>query len=299
MASLVCIFLKSKSVQIDDLIYGANSSQSGGYGPNQVAVVLGYAIVVVIAAAMFKKPITGYFLFDIILLLVLVYRILITFSRGGFISAIISIVIAMAYVRFKNRNFFNTNKRAVFFVLFGFVLIGLSWYKTNETTGNKLAERYDGYTGDTKYSDRREFSSGRDKLMLIELEVFRDNWIVGVGPGMATPYRSALFRRGEETVASHTEFTRMLAEHGLYGLLALLILFLFPLVRLRKVNNSTEGFVLVLFVTLSILTLSHNSHRLVLPSFLYGMAFVHLYSGELDSKRVKLGIINNDLERKN
>jgi hypothetical protein len=91
----------------------------------------------------------------------------------------------------------------------------------------------------------------------------------------------------------------MLAEHGLYGLLALLILFLFPLVRLRKVNNSTEGFVLVLFVTLSILTLSHNSHRLVLPSFLYGMAFVHLYSGELDSKRVKLGIINNDLERKN
>ena len=274
---IVIIFIKAGGIDISSLAYGANSAQSGGFGPNQVSVILGYGMMVLFVGFLFRTSITGSFILDGVLLLILVYRILVTFSRGGFISPLIALVLGVLYLSIKSKSFIKENQTALLAFLIGGGLVFLAWEQTNNLTGNKLEERYEGYTGDTKYTDRREFSSGRDKLALVELEIFQDNIIMGVGPGMATKARAEKFRGGkEELVANHTEFSRMLAEHGLFGLMALLILLGYPLVMLRQSKSSSNSFILILLVVLSLLTQAHNAHRLALPSFLYGLAFVNL-----------------------
>lgn len=273
---IVFVFIKSGAISLDQLTYGANSSQSGGFGPNQVSVIFGYGMMVLFIGFIFRQSITGSYLIDAVFLIVFVYRILLTFSRGGFISPIIAIILALLYISIKSKSFIASNKTAIFAMLVGFGLVFFGWYQTNEITGNKLEERYEGYTGDTKYTDRREFSSGRDKLVMAELEIFQKNWVLGVGPGMAGKARGDAIRDGKVQVANHTEFSRMLAEHGLYGLLALLIMISFPINKLRKSKNLNNSFIIVLFVSLSLLTLAHNAHRLALPSFLYGLAFVNI-----------------------
>lgn len=276
LSLVVFVFIKSGAIDIDSIVYGANSNQSGGFGPNQISVIFGYGMMVLFIGFIFRQSITGNYILDGFFLVLLVYRILLTFSRGGFISPIIAIVLALFYISIKSRSFIATNKTAIFAMLIGFGLVTFGWYRTNEITGNKLEERYEGYTGDTKYTDRREFSSGRDKLVIAELIVFQKNWVLGVGPGMAGKARGEAIRDGKAQVANHTEFSRMLAEHGIYGLMALLILIFYPINKLRKSKNLNNSFIIVLFVSLSLLTLAHNAHRLALPSFLYGLAFVNL-----------------------
>ncbi len=274
---VVIIFIKSGGIDIGSIVYGANANQSGGFGPNQVAVILGYAMVVLLIGFIFRNSITGYFVIDGLLLILFVYRILLTFSRGGFLAPLVALLLAVIYISITSRSFLKSNSMALFTMTLGFLVISFVWYKANEVTGNKLTERYEGYTGDTKYTDRREFSSGRDKLAAVELEIFQENIIMGVGPGMATKARAQKLRGvKEELVANHTEFSRMLAEHGLFGLAALLILLFYPVVKLINSTNINNSFILILFVVLSLLTQAHNAHRLALPSFLYGLAFVNL-----------------------
>ena len=274
---LVFILLKSGGIRIDEIGYGANADQSGGFGPNQVSVVLGYGMTVLFVGFVFRKSITGFFIIDGILLMLLVYRILLTFSRGGFLSPIVALLIAILFLVVSSRSFIASNKMVLFTLVLGSLAVLLVWNMANKITGNKLEERYEGYTGDTQFTDRREFSSGRDKLAAVELEIFKENIIMGVGPGMATKARAQKLRGvKEELVANHTEFSRMLAEHGLFGLAALLILLFYPVVKLINSTNINNSFILILFVVLSLLTQAHNAHRLALPSFLYGLAFVNL-----------------------
>ncbi len=276
LSLVVFVFIKSGAIDIDSIVYGANSNQSGGFGPNQISVIFGYGMMVLFIGFIFRNSITGNYFVDGFLLFILVYRILLTFSRGGFISPIIAIILSIIYISIRSKSFISSNKTAIFAIIGGFVLVLFGWLRTNEVTGNKLEERYEGYTGDTKYTDRREFTSGRDRLVELELDIFYNNWVLGVGPGMAGKVRSEKLRGGISKVANHTEFSRMLAEHGLYGLFALIILFTFPISKLRRSKNINNSFIIVLFVSLSMLTMSHNAHRLVLPSFLYGFAFVNI-----------------------
>ena len=55
-----------------------------------------------------------------------------------------------------------------------------------------------------------------------DLDIFYDNLFIGVGPGQANILREK-YGFGKK-VAAHTEFSRMLAEHGILGLISLLIL---------------------------------------------------------------------------
>ena len=65
-------------------------------------------------------------------------------------------------------------------------------------------------------------TTGREDIARADLEVWFDNPVLGVGPGVAKEYRAATFGRA---AAAHTEFTRLLAEHGILGLVALIILY--------------------------------------------------------------------------
>ena len=74
----------------------------------------------------------------------------------------------------------------------------------NDFTGNWL---------DTRYSDSQ--TAGRSTIAEMDLAVFGSHPITGVGTGRAPEFRTQ-DRLGE--AGAHTEFTRLLAEHGVFGI---------------------------------------------------------------------------------
>ena len=71
---------------------GSNFAASGGFGPNQVATVLGIGIFVLAVRFFISKELFYHKLFDLALLGLLGFRALVTFSRGGVLTAIIMIL---------------------------------------------------------------------------------------------------------------------------------------------------------------------------------------------------------------
>ena len=55
-------------------------------------------------------------------------------------------------------------------------------------------------------------------ILLADLELWARNPILGVGPGMAAWGREEIL---DARISAHTEFSRLLAEHGLFGAAAL------------------------------------------------------------------------------
>jgi len=88
-------YLYFQALNIEDLVFGgsANFEASGGFGPNQVATALGVGIFIMLVLLLVKKKITGFVLLDIFFLIYFIYRGLLTFSRGGMITALIAIIL--------------------------------------------------------------------------------------------------------------------------------------------------------------------------------------------------------------
>ena len=61
----------------------------------------------------------------------------------------------------------------------------------------------------------------RKVILRSELIAFRENPILGIGPGMSRVYRIYNFNDPKHT---HTEYTRLLAEHGIFGLFVIVLL---------------------------------------------------------------------------
>src|SRR5690606_38226942 len=97
-------------------------------------------------------------------------------------------------------------------VLVGLVVVAL--------VGIVLFARLDEFTGGALGSRFRDTDpTGRDELAQEDVEVWLDHPVMGVGPGRAYAYRDVAGPL--EEAAAHTEFTRLLAEHGVLGLLAI------------------------------------------------------------------------------
>ena len=70
--------------------------------------------------------------------------------------------------------------------------------------------------------------------MALDLEIFKDNFLMGVGPGVARELR---WRYGYAIeIGAHSEFTRMLSEHGLFGLISLLSILILSFNEYKKKN---------------------------------------------------------------
>ncbi len=79
-----------------------------------------------------------------------------------------------------------------------------------------------------------------------------------------------------EGVSEHTEFSRLLAEHGIFGIIAIFIMFWLPVRYYGKQKNPYSKMQFIAIISYSFLTMSHSAMRLALPGFLYGMAFLDL-----------------------
>lgn len=255
----------------------SNASLSGGFGPNQMSSALGYAVLIIfllnILGGRFYKSVLvdwglagGFALFG-----------LFTFSRGGIISAALSITAAF-FTLYITKGGATKNKKPKIIIFVMAITCVWAWNYANDFSGGNLALRYKKTAGlDDKYA-----FTGRRTLLEMEIQIFKDNLIFGIGPGMTRLERFKYGWMAHHT--SHTEFTRLLAEHGLFGVCALFILAFSVFQYLRTTKAKADKIKFIGLVSYSFLTMSHSAMRLSIPAFCFALAFVTILPNLIDQE---------------
>lgn len=241
----------------------SNFEASGGFGPNQVATVLGLGMFILFSRLFLIKNrlING---IDLAILGFMSYRAIITFSRGGVLTALICAVLFLFFY-FRNAN---KIERASLITKTGVValVITFTWIITSVFTSGLIDKRYNNQ--DAAGRVKQDITTGRGELIESELQAFKTNPIFGIGAG-----RTKEFRReytGVES-ATHNEVSRMLSEHGILGIIALIILLFTPLTH--WLGNKNNIFIFS-FLSFWFLTINHSSMRIAAPAFIYGLCLI-------------------------
>jgi O-antigen ligase len=241
----------------------SNSITSGGFGPNQVSAMLGlaclFSLLLVLDRALswrLKWVLLG-------IAIVFASQAALTFSRGGLALAFGGILAAILYLVRGRRTKVAIALTAVLLFTAGKYVV---FPQLDEFTEGKLAERYTS----TKTSHRATLAG-------FDLAIFADHPILGVGPGAASSIRGDLGRFG----AAHTEFTRMLAEHGALGIISLLLLCVLAARTLLSTPTLGGRAVVAAMLAYFALFLLVNAMRLAAPAFVFGIACTVSYSSRI------------------
>ncbi|GIQ58543.1 ligase [Flavobacterium collinsii] len=264
VSTTVYLFLYNPSVR--DVVTGTQSNfeTSGGFGPNQVSTVLGLGIFIFFTQLILFSKSKKMMLLNGGLLIFITYRAIVTFSRGGVITAVVMIVFLLLLLyTFSNAQ--GKKKFVLVFALTGLIAVGVWTYSSLQTKG-LIEKRYSNQ--DARGRQKKDRLGGREQIMNEEIKLFMDNPVLGVGAGMGKQIRKETF--GEEA-ASHNEITRMLSEHGLFGILGLLLIFVIPLIL--YVNNRQHLYFLSFFV-FWLLTINHAAMRTAAPAFVYALSLL-------------------------
>lgn len=250
------------TLTVGDLSFSTRSNfiTSGGFGPNQVSAALGLGALMAYLFVVEKGTSFNLRVLMLGALIILAAQSVLTFSRTGFYVTVGSAVAGSLWLTSSNRGrITDIFVAALLFTIATYVVFP----RLESLTHGVVTSRFES----TKLT-------GRDRLAAAELKAWEENPIFGLGPGGAETHRHRILpRSGELLVASHTEYTRLLAEHGLLGLDALLLLLVMAIRNFRRANT-TEGKVLVTsFLVWSLLFMAGSAMRIVAPSFLYGLSF--------------------------
>lgn len=235
----------------------SNFETSGGFGPNQVSSMLGLGTFAAAACLILFQNNSKFKIYFGIAAVFTAAQSVMTFSRGGIYNAVGAAVILALL---NSRNVFEMVRRFIPIVLLGGLFLILLFPIMNNFTGGKLQERFED-TGTTNRSD----------IIESDFEMFTENPIFGVGVGVAKNEREEIL--GYQS-ASHTEFSRLISEHGALGLLSILALLAatgFSLLRQKSyLSRALIGGVAVW----SSLYMMNAGMRLAAPAVLWGMIFV-------------------------
>ena len=244
----------------------SNPTTSGRFGPNQVSTLFGLGIVSILIMQVFKTNLFGSVIIDHSILGLFCTLGLLTFSRGGIMAAIISFSVSFSYFMFRKQKKILILRNGIGLV---FVVL-VSWYLIVSITDGVISQRYG--IGNTAYSEKLFIDfTGRLEIYSIDLSIFSDNFFTGVGPGQANALRE-VYGYGKN-VAAHIEYSRMLAEHGVFGLASLMLLLIIPIAIFNNVNNPDKKIIMILFGLLAIMTMMHSAMRIAMPSLMYSFIF--------------------------
>jgi hypothetical protein len=266
VSTLVYIILYNPDVSVVATGTASNFASSGGFGPNQVATVLGLGMFLVTVRFFYFSKAKGLKYLDLFLLFLFSFRAISTFSRGGVLTAILMII---AFVFIQYRVMSKKDKSGMLVSVFVFVVIAaVTWGVTANQTNGFIEKRY--ANQNAVGQEKSDVTTGRGTLFLLEFEEFIKNPLFGVGVGRAKEIR---FQKTGIHAASHNEVSRIIAEHGLFGVFAFLILLLTPLF-FRIGNRSNVLF--YSFYLFWLLTINHSAMRIAAPAFIYALSLLQV-----------------------
>jgi O-antigen ligase len=105
-------------------------------------------------------------------------------------------------------------------------------------------------------------------LLHADLKAFREHPVLGVGPGVGKLYRQLPDGRG---VSAHTEFTRLLAEHGMAGAVAIAILLVIVVGAYGRATTRRSRVWVLLLASWTLSEMSHGAMRFAAISFVFGL----------------------------
>ena len=247
----------------------SNFQTSGGFGPNQMSVILGLGVFIFFIQFFFNSKEKVFSYLSLFLFFLFAYRGLITFSRGGMLTAL-AMILAFCYTVYK---LLNKTARSKFLGVFSLllVLVAAAWLYSSYQTGGLIQKRYNNQDALGRVKESR--MSGREDVMETDLKFFEENPIFGVGPGIGGMMRG---EEGMQGVQAHSEPTRLLAEHGSFGLVILLLLIFVPIIKYFRFRlyHHIYFFPFLIFWGL---TINHAATRIVAPGVLYALTLLNVY----------------------
>lgn len=240
----------------------SNYYLSGKFAPNQISTVLGFGTFIFFCRTVFLKTSIKITFFNIILTCCLLYRGLLSFSRGGMLTglAIILLISILVFFLEKETTIFKQK------IPLSALLFCLVFVFANYQTDNLLFKRYMNQNPSGLYKSKEV--NGREDLALEEIEIFRENPITGIGAGGVKEMRKT---KNGSLISTHNEMTRLLAEHGLFGVLSIILLIIFPLLNYFK---NPHNYYLLCFFAFWFLTVNHSGMRTVSPAFIYALSLL-------------------------
>ena len=270
------VYLIFYTPNIRDVVTGTQSNfeTSGGFGPNQVATVLGLGMFIFFSRIIFESKTKYLLIINLIVALNISYRGIVTFSRGGMITGLLMIILLLFFLYTKTN--FNGRVKLNYLIVMVSIAMMATWAYSSFQTGGLIDKRYANQDAAGRVKVSR--LSGREKVAKDEIDLFLKNPIFGVGVGKGVEVRKA--ETGDDTL-SHDEITRMLAEHGTLGIFGLLILFFTPL--FLYIENKFNMYLLC-FVAFWFLTINHAAMRTAAPAFVYSLSLLNVYLGNTPNK---------------
>lgn len=243
--------------------HSSNFYYSGEYAPNQMATALGLGVFVYFIKAITESASMKMYFLNIIFLCLIFYRGLLTFSRGGIVTGLIAVCIVFISMEISKKGYFLKRKIGISLFIITTVFI-LTAYQTE----GHLFERYTNFN--IFHTKNNHKPKGRYIQITSDIKNFSENPIVGIGVGKGKEIRKATYSLN---VSTHSEITRLLSEHGIFGLFALLILIFVPL---QLYFNDLKNVYLLSFFIFWLFTINHSATRIIAPLFMYSLALMKI-----------------------
>ena len=267
------VYLILYTPDLKEILTGTNSTSetSGGFGPNQVATLLGVGMFVFFSRLLLQSKTKLLFIINLVILFNITYRGLVTFSRGGMLTGFVMILVLLFYLFLKTKS----HGRYNLYRLFIFMSIGffMTWVYTSNQTGGLIDKRY--ANKDAAGRAKESQLSGREEIWDSEIDDFLDHPVFGIGVAKALEIREE--KSGGLIIASHSEISRTFAEHGMMGIIALLIVLFTPIFLFLDNQQHIYMFCFLLFW---LLTINHAAMRIAAPAFVYSLSLLKVYMDE-------------------
>jgi hypothetical protein len=281
LSALVFTVIKTPDFDTIDFNLKANFETTGGHSSNQVATILGFGMFLSFYSWLNRLNFSGYRLIDGLATGAFALQGLLTFSRGGMIVGALAIIF-IYILNTLNRSKKPGRKQGYTAVYFGIGLLLLAgvFMQVDKITGGKLTLRYQGETEGTlrgtQEKNLNKITSGRVKIFNEDIDLWLQYPVLGVGAGSSRHIRTS---QGETKVAAHLEFSRLLAEHGILGLIYFIMLLKIGWSILRNKNTPMRNILLILFF-IALATSFHAAMRTYITPFLLAVSSLNINNRE-------------------
>lgn len=262
----ITVYLILYTPSIKDVITGTGSNyeSSGGFGPNQVSTILGIGMFVFFSRFLLESRSKLLFIVNLIIVFNISYRGLTTFSRGGMITGLVMIIVLIFFLN--RRIKYHGKVKLNFLILLMSILLIFVWIYSSNQTGGLIEKRYANQDAMGRVKESR--FTGREEIAENEFQDFLESPIFGIGVAKGIELR---YEQTGVITASHNEISRMMSEHGTLGIIALLIIFITPIIL--YIDNA-QNIYMFCFLIFWLLTINHAAMRIAAPAFVYSLTLL-------------------------